>query len=108
MSTERRSGGGGSLFVLLIVVGFIAKFWWLILLVVAATGAGLLLWLGHQRKLDASNRWCREQASLAARADQQHAWVLADDERGVYGQYPPAAIVTKSLTSGGNPPRRRQ
>jgi threonine/homoserine/homoserine lactone efflux protein len=75
---------------LLIVVGFIAKFWWLILLVLAAIGAGLLLWLGHQRKLDASDRRRREQASLAARADRQHALILAGDDRGVYGDYPPA------------------
>jgi hypothetical protein len=25
-----------------------------------------------------------------ARADQQHAWVMAGDDRGVYGDYPPA------------------
>lgn len=89
MSSERR-GGGGSLFVLLIVVGFIAKFWWLILLVLAAIGAGLLLWLGHQRGLDASSARRREHAALVARADQQHAWILAGDDRGIYGAYPPA------------------
>jgi hypothetical protein len=26
-------------------------------------------------------------AELAARADQQHAWVLADDPRGTYGEF---------------------
>ena len=31
-----------------------------------------------------------EHAAIAARADQQHAWVLAGDDRGVYGVYPPA------------------
>jgi hypothetical protein len=30
-------------------------------------------------------------AALIARADEQHAWVLAGDVRGVYGDYPPAA-----------------
>jgi hypothetical protein len=29
----------------------------------------------------------RRRAAMAARADQQHAWVLQGDERGVYGQY---------------------
>jgi hypothetical protein len=91
MSGERRTGDGGSLFVLLIVVGFIATFWWLVLLALAAIGAGLLLWLGHQRKLDASSRQRREHAALVARADEQHAWVLAGDDRGFYGDYPPAA-----------------
>lgn len=33
----------------------------------------------------------RRLAELVARADQQHAWVLASDVRGIYGQYPPAA-----------------
>ena len=32
----------------------------------------------------------RRRAAMAARADQQHAWVLQGDERGVYGQYPAA------------------
>jgi hypothetical protein len=30
----------------------------------------------------------RRLAGLLARADQQHRWVLAGDERGVYGEYP--------------------
>jgi hypothetical protein len=34
----------------------------------------------------------RRQAAVVKRADQQHAWVLAGDDRGVYGQYPPAAV----------------
>ena len=29
-------------------------------------------------------------AAMAARADQQHAWVMAGDDRGVYGAFPPA------------------
>lgn len=32
------------------------------------------------------------QAELVARADQQHQWVLEDDQRGTYGLYPPAAV----------------
>lgn len=30
-----------------------------------------------------------EHNAIAARADQQHAWVLAGDPRGMYGDYPP-------------------
>ena len=52
---------------------------------------GLLLWLAFYaaRRVDA-----RHDARLviAAHADQQHAWVLAGDDRGVYGQFPP--VVT--------------
>lgn len=38
------------------------------------------------RRVDA--RYERERA-LVARADQQHAWVLAGDDRGVYVDYRP-------------------
>jgi hypothetical protein len=31
-------------------------------------------------------------AAVAARADQQHAWVLAGDNRGTYGEFAPAGI----------------
>jgi hypothetical protein len=31
-----------------------------------------------------------ELEALLARADQQQAWCLAGDERGIYGDYPPA------------------
>jgi hypothetical protein len=92
MSDERRGGGGlGAACVLLIFIGASAKFW---VYIVAALGAlvlfGLLLWLAFRaaRRVDAEHQ---AQAALVALADKQHAWVLADDKRGVYGQYPPAA-----------------
>jgi hypothetical protein len=31
--------------------------------------------------------------AVADRADQQHAWVLAGDDRGTYGDYPPSLVV---------------
>ena len=31
--------------------------------------------------------------ALVARADQQHGWVLAGDDRGIYGDYPPRQIA---------------
>jgi hypothetical protein len=34
----------------------------------------------------------RARAALVARADEQHAWILAGDDRGLYGAYPPAVI----------------
>ena len=33
----------------------------------------------------------RRLAGLAARADEQHRLVMQSDERGVYGEFPPAA-----------------
>jgi hypothetical protein len=34
----------------------------------------------------------RRSAELAAHADEQNSLVLRNDERGVYGEFPPAAI----------------
>jgi hypothetical protein len=82
----------GGLLRILLLLGFVVKFWWLILLVLAVVGAGFLLW-GVLTRQDAElDRQRREQSALAARADEQHAWVLADDDRGTFGQYPPAAL----------------
>lgn len=92
--SERRSGGGGlgAVFVLLIFIGFIAKFWvWIVAVLGGLMVFGLLLWLTFylERRSDALYE---KRAALVARADQQHAWVLAGDDRGIYGEYLPAPI----------------
>ncbi len=33
-----------------------------------------------------------QRLDLAARADQQHQWVIEGDTRGTHGQYPPVAV----------------
>ena len=76
---------------LLFLVGFVVKFWWLILLVLVVAAAGFGLW-GVVTRQDAElERQRQEHRALAARADEQHAWVLAGDDHGVHGDYPPAA-----------------
>jgi hypothetical protein len=73
------------LFRILLLLGLVVKFWWLVLLVLVAAGAGLLLWgvvTRHDARVAAEHR---EQAALVARAEQQHARVLAGDDRGTYG-----------------------
>jgi ABC-type Fe3+-siderophore transport system permease subunit len=91
---ERRSGGGfGAAFVLLIFIGAIVKFWaWIAAVLGALMVFGLLLWLTFsvERRVDAREEM---RAGLVARADQQHAWILAGDDRGVYGEYPPMQIA---------------
>jgi hypothetical protein len=87
-----RRNGGGSLFVLTIV-GFIAKFFcWIVAVLAALVLFGLLLWLAFRvaRRVDAEHQ---AQAALVARADQQHLWILAGDDRGLYGDYPPKQIA---------------
>ena len=93
MSSERRGGGGlGALFTVLIAVGAIVKFaLWIAIAFGGLVLFGLLLWAAFYaaRRVDARENAC---VAIAARADQQHAWVLAGDDRGVYGQYPPDQI----------------
>ena len=69
----------------LLLVGFVLKYWWLIALTLAAVAAwkhGPGWWAGRQATVAAEQR---RHAAIAARADQQHQWVLAGDPRGTYG-----------------------
>jgi hypothetical protein len=90
---ERRSGGGlGAAFLLLIFVGAIVKFWaWIAAVLGALMVFGLLVWLTFYLERRVDERYA-ERAALVARADQQHAWVLAGDDRGIYGDYAPKQI----------------
>ena len=89
MSRRRKtsgSGGGiaGALGVVLIV-GFIIKFiWWII---GAAALVGLFFLVRAIVRADARQRAALAQRmnEIAARADQQHEWVMQGDDRGVYG-----------------------
>jgi hypothetical protein len=80
------SGGGfGAFLAVALVIWVIVKlFWWLI-------GAAALVGLfflaraiarasSRRAELKAARR-----AAVAARADQQHKWVLQGDDRGIYG-----------------------
>ena len=71
----------------LLLVGFIgAYFWWIVAILAVVAFA----WMAQRafREMEAAE--ARRRAAMAARADQQHAWVLQGDDRGVYGQYPAA------------------
>jgi len=79
------------LILLLIVAAVLFKFAWLLaaVAVTAAVGWALGKWLARRDDRDASRR--RRDAEICARADRQHAAVLAGDlDAGVYGDYPPA------------------
>jgi hypothetical protein len=77
----------GGLFRLLLLVGFVVKFWWLILLLSAVAAAGFWLWCVVTRQDAELERQHREHVALVARGDEQQAWVLAGDDRGIYGEY---------------------
>src|ERR1700722_2310496 len=55
--------------------------------------ADCLVWCRVMHRGAAVEQTRREHAALAAPADQQHAWVLAGDDRGIYGEYPPKQIA---------------
>lgn len=78
------------LIAVLFVIGIIgAYFWWIVVIAAIAGGA----WLAAHAVQASDERRAQvvaANAAIAARADQQHAWTLEGDERGIYGQYPPA------------------
>jgi Flp pilus assembly protein TadB len=79
------SGGFGALFALLVVVAIIIKFIWWILGALALVGLFFLaraVVRENRKRRDTHARYC---AQIAARADQQHNWVMQGDDRGVYG-----------------------
>jgi beta-lactamase regulating signal transducer with metallopeptidase domain len=81
-----------SFFGFLILVALIIRLIWWIL------GAVALVVLFHivRDQLRAARARAeadaRRAAQIAARAEQQHRWVLRGDERGVYGEYPVADL----------------
>ena len=68
----------------MIVWVIVKLFWWI---VGAAALVGLfflarVIVRSHARR---AAEYARHRAELAARADQQHNWVLRGDDRGIYG-----------------------
>jgi hypothetical protein len=77
---------------LLIGVALVVKYWWLIVDIVAVTYAGYRVVRAVDRHAERVEAERRRLAGLVARADQQHAWVMQGDERGVYGEFSPAPV----------------
>ena len=78
--------------ILLLLAAFVAKFCWLLAGLAAAVIIGRLIGVWLTRRDDRSIAERQRMAELCARADRQHAAVLAGDDRGTYGAYPPAAV----------------
>jgi lysylphosphatidylglycerol synthetase-like protein (DUF2156 family) len=87
----------------LLLIGFVgAYFWW----IVAAAAVVALAWMAQRafREIEAEEAAdARRRAALVARADQQHAWVLQGDDRGVYG--PAGDELMRNIRSGDHPTR---
>ena len=78
---------------ILLLVGFVGAYFWWIVATAAVVG---LVYYGHRASLTHCSHVAdleAERAELVPRADQQHAWVMAGDQRGTYGAFPPASPV---------------
>jgi hypothetical protein len=74
--------------ILLLAAAFVSHFLWLLVAVVVTATAGRLIGAARARHDDRVAWRRRRDAELCARADRQHAAVLAGDELlGVHGDY---------------------
>jgi hypothetical protein len=100
---SRNSSGGGfaALLGVLLIVGLIIKFIWWIVGAAAIVGAFYVIRAvvrENRRQQAATAQRCAE---VAARADQQHDWVMSGDDRGIYG--PECAPLMRFIERGGPP-----
>jgi len=94
MARKRKSDDGSGVgFAFLVVIAIIIKFFWFIVAAAVMVGTFYLVRAmvraGRARRA-AYDAYCGE---IAARADQQHYWVLRGDDRGTYG--PEGAMLTR-------------
>jgi hypothetical protein len=79
--------------VALLVAGALAlKFWFVIVAVVGTVAAVYYSRRAVDRHVARIGAERRRLAGLRGRAEAQHNWTLQGDDRGLYGEYPPAAI----------------
>jgi hypothetical protein len=84
-SKANANGGFGGLLGLLFLIAIIVKFFWWIVGALVLVG---LVFLGRsiaRRHRECAAEYARYTNALAARADEQHNWVLQGDDRGIYG-----------------------
>lgn len=88
MSRRRNANGGsglGSVIGVLFLVGLIIKFIWWILGALALVAACYVIRAVVRHSQAAAAARNQRMAELAARADQQHSWVMQGDDLGTYG-----------------------
>lgn len=109
MSRQQSQSGGGLIGAIgvLFLIGLIIKYIWWIL---AALGLVLTFWIiaacvRHYQSVEAARQ--RRAAEIAARADQQHRWVLDGDHRGIYGEDGAELMRYSDVTTGSESPGGR-
>ncbi len=79
------------LILLLIGAALVVKFAWFIAAALLTVAGAILIGKWLARRDDRAGARRRQNAEICARADQQHAAMLAGDLKlGVFGAYPPA------------------
>ena len=102
-SSSSSDGGGAAVFVLFLAIWFVVKFiWWIVAGLALVAGFYLVraILRAEQARRAAFTAYCAE---IAARADQQHEWVLSGDDRGIYGPTGAALMREIDATAGGWP-----
>ena len=88
-------GGSGALFAVALMIYLVVTFiWWIVAVALAVALFYLIKAIveENRRRREVRAHRCAE---IAARADQQHSWVMQGDERGVYG--PEGAALMRTL-----------
>jgi hypothetical protein len=97
-SRSKGSGGLPAIIGLLFVIGLVVKFIWWILGALAIVAAVYIIRAVVRNGQANATAKARTNAAIAARADEQHNWVLQGDDRGVYG--PEAARLMHYIDGG--------
>lgn len=114
MSKSRASSGGGfgALLGLALIIWIIVKLVWWILGAAVLVGLYFVIRAIVRESRRRADLNAAHRDALAARADQQHQWVLRGDDRGIYGTHGaelmhylyPATDQVKRLTGGDSGP----
>lgn len=78
--------------VVLFAVGAAIKFWPVLVGIIGLIVATYWTRRAVDRRAERVEAERRRVAGLVARADQQHAWMMQGDGRGVYGEFSPAPV----------------
>lgn len=81
----------------MIIVALIIHFIWWILGFAAVVALYYISRAVVRAQRAATEARAQYSAEIAARAEEQHRWVLEGDDRGVYGQYPVPRIINEPL-----------
>jgi hypothetical protein len=106
MSSSRSNSGGGfaGLLGLALIIWIIVKLIWWILGAAALVGLVFLVRTMVRDSRRRADLKAAHRGAVAARADQQHNWVLRGDDRGIYG--PEGAELMHYLYPALNAPWR--